>query len=98
MSWACSRSRSGWIATNCSSPTSSPSRPQRLVQRATRARQLVICQRPKSLRREPFDALVLLDHALLQPRDLLIHPHQDGHDRLTALLIDRLGVRALHDP
>lgn len=43
------------------------------------------------------DPLALLDHPLLQPRDLLIHPHQDGRDRLTTLLIDRLGVRALHD-
>jgi hypothetical protein len=44
------------------------------------------------------DPLVLARHALPQPPDLLVHPNEDGHHDLAALLIDRPRLRAVHDP
>ena len=42
------------------------------------------------------DPLVLARHTLGQPPDLIIHPQQDRDHRVTALVIDRLGLGALH--
>jgi hypothetical protein len=42
------------------------------------------------------DALVLPGDTLAQPRDLLVHPQQHRHDHVPALLVDRLGLGALH--
>ena len=42
------------------------------------------------------DALLLTGHTLGQPRDLLVHPQQHRDHRLTALVVDRLRLGALH--
>ena len=42
------------------------------------------------------DLLVLARHALLKPPDLLVHPKEDGHHNLAALIVDRLRLRPLH--
>lgn len=47
---------------------------------------------------ELSDPLVLLANALLQALNLLVHPQQHGDNRLAALVIDRLGLLALHTP
>jgi hypothetical protein len=40
--------------------------------------------------------LALLGDLLGQLLDLLVHPQQDGDDRLPALVVDRFGLGALH--
>jgi len=55
-----------------------------------------VARRALGLTLKPRDPLILLRHALFQPRDLLIHPQQDRNDRLAALVVDRLGICPLH--
>jgi hypothetical protein len=42
------------------------------------------------------DPLILTRNASFKPTDLLIHPQQHRHHGLTALVIDRLRLQALH--
>ena len=44
------------------------------------------------------DPLVLTRNTSFKPADLLIHPQQNRHHNLAALLIDRLRLSALHTP
>lgn len=42
--------------------------------------------------------LILPCNTRLQPLDLLIHPQQNRHHNLAALVVDRLRLGALHNP
>ena len=69
-----------------------------------RARQIAAGRTRRVTRRTPNpalklrDPLVLLGDALLQPLDLLVHAQQHRDDDILALLVDRLGLSALHTP
>jgi hypothetical protein len=51
-------------------------------------------------RRQPAlklgDPLILTRNPRFKPADLLIHPQQHRHHGLSALVVDRLRLRALH--
>ena len=70
--------------------------PRRRPRRILAGRLRGVARRALDLTLELSDPLVLHRNTLLQPLDLLVHPHQHSdHDPL-ALLVDRLGLSTLH--